>query len=351
MNYTNPAVPVAARRERLRRPQTASKLLCRFAPLLVKHPYEAGVQPAIVLFVSTVVEFRRKVVPDVGRVIRTLIPRLRPTFPNSANREVFYRHRLPVRITHWINALCILFLLGSGLNIFNAHPRLYWGNYGADADKAFFSIGSEDVADGTRGYARFGPWRVDTTGVLGWSKSEGEYVDRAWPDWMTIPSFQDLADARHWHFMFAWLLVINGAVYLIWGIVSRHFQKDIVPTGADIRAIPSSFVEHVKLKHPAGWTAKRYNPLQRLAYLSIILLISLMVLTGLTMSPGFDAVCPWLLDVFGGRQSARSIHFISASLIVLFVVVHLVEVVLAGAINEVRSMLTGRYAVPEEQES
>jgi thiosulfate reductase cytochrome b subunit len=351
MNSTNPAVPVAARRKRLRLPRTASEFLRRFAPLLVKHPYEAGVQPAIVLLVSTAVEFRRKVAPDVGRVIRTLIPRLRPTFPNSANREVFYRHRLPVRITHWINALCILFLVGSGLNIFNAHPRLYWGMYGADSDKAFFSIGSEDAADGTRGYVRFGPWRADTTGVLGWSKSEGEYVDRAWPDWMTIPSFQDLADARHWHFMFAWLLVINGAVYLTWGIVSRHFQKDIVPTGADIRAIPSSIVEHVKLKHPAGPAAKQYNPLQRLAYLGIIVLISLMVLTGLTMSPGFDAVCPWLLDVFGGRQSARSIHFISASLIVLFVVVHLVEVVLAGAINEVRSMLTGRYAVPEEHES
>jgi thiosulfate reductase cytochrome b subunit len=351
MNSTNPAVLVGARREQLRLPRTASEFLRWFAPLLVKHPYEAGVQPAIVLFVSTVVEFRRKVAPDVGRVIRKLIPRLRPTFPNSANREVFYRHRLPVRITHWINAMCILFLLGSGLNIFNAHPRLYWGKYGADADTPFFSIGSEDISGRTHGYAQLGQWRIDTTGVLGWSKSEGEYVDRAWPDWITIPSFQDLADARHWHFMFAWLLAINGALYLAWSIASRHLQRDIVPTAADIRAIPSSIVEHVKLKHPAGPAAKRYNPLQRLAYLGIILLISLMVLTGLTMSPGFDAVCPWLLDVFGGRQSARSIHFISASLIVLFVVVHLVEVVLVGAINEVRSMLTGRYAVPEEHES
>lgn len=294
----------------------------------------------------------REAARDVGRVIRSLIPRLRGASSNSAIGEVFYRHRLPVRITHWINALCILFLLGSGLNIFNAHPSLYWGKYGADADKPFFSIGSEDAAGGgTHGYVQLGPWRVDTTGVLGWSKSEGEYVDRAWPDWMTIPSFQDLADARHWHFLFAWLLAINGSVYLIWGVVSRHLKRDIVPTAADIRAIPSSIVEHVKLKHPAGVAAKRYNPLQRFAYLGVILLITLMVLTGLTMSPGFDAVCPWLLDVFGGRQSARSIHFISASLIVLFVIVHLVEVVLAGAINEVRSMLTGRYVVPEEHGS
>ena len=102
------------------------------------------------------------------------------------------------------------------------------------------------------------------------------------------------------------------------------------------------------LKHPTGEAAKRYNVLQRLAYLGVILLITVMVLTGLTMSPGFDAFFPWLLDLFGGRQTARSIHFISASLIVLFIIVHLVEVVLAGPINEVRSMLTGRYVVPKE---
>ncbi len=313
----------------------------------------------VVLCLSTVVDFRRKVTPDVWRkvtadvegVIRSLIPRVRRALSHSEAKEAFYRHRLPVRITHWINALCILFLLGSGLNIFNAHPRLYWGMYGADADRPFFSIGAEDASGGTRGYAQVAHWRIDTTGVLGWSKSDGEYDARAWPDWLTIPSFQDLADARHWHFMFAWLLAINGAAYLTWSVVSRHLQRDIVPTAVDIRAVPSSIVEHVKLKHPAGAAAKRYNPLQRFAYLGVIFLITLMVLTGLTMSPGFDAVCPWLLDIFGGRQSARSIHFIGASLIVLFVFVHLIEVVLAGPINEVRSMLTGRYVVPEERGS
>ena len=306
---------------------------------------------AVVSFISTVDDFRRKATADLEGAVRSSIPRLRWTSSKSASAEVFYRHRLPVRITHWINALCILFLLGSGLNIFNAHPRLYWGMYGADADKPFFSIGSEDVSGVTHGYVELGRWRVDTTGVLGWSKTDGEYDERAWPDWVTIPSFQDLADARHWHFLFAWLLAINGAVYLAWGIVSRHLKRDVVPTGADIRAIPSSVVEHVKLKHPAGEAAKHYNPLQRLAYLGVIVLITLMVLTGLTMSPGFDAVCPWLLDVFGGRQSARSIHFICASLIVLFVLVHLIEVVLAGPVNEVRSMLTGRYVVPKEHAS
>jgi thiosulfate reductase cytochrome b subunit len=117
----------------------------------------------------------------------------------------------------------------------------------------------------------------------------------------------------------------------------------------DIHAIPRSLLDHIKLKHPTGQAAKRYNPLQKLAYLGVIVLTALMVATGLTMSPGFDAVCPWLLDVFGGRQSARSIHFISASSIVLFVAIHLIEVLLAGPINEVRSMLTGQYVLPEER--
>ena len=261
----------------------------------------------------------------------------------------FYRHRAPVRLTHWINALCILFLLGTGLNIFNAHPRLYWGQVGADSNQPFFSLGAVDTVAGPQGITQVGPWHFNTTGVLGWSKADGEFQNRGWPEWLTIPSFQDLADARHWHFLFAWLLVINGIAYLAYSLTVRHLQKDIWPTHADIRAIPRSILDHLKLKHPTGDAARRYNVLQRLAYLGVILLIGLMVLTGLTMSPGIDAFLPWLLDLFGGRQSARSIHFLSASLIVLFVIVHLVEVVLAGPINEVRSMLTGRYRVPQDQ--
>lgn len=262
--------------------------------------------------------------------------------------ESFYRHSGTVRLTHWINALCILFLLGSGLNIFNAHPRLYWGKYGADADTPFFSIGAYDTPHGVRGITQIGSWEFDTTGVLGWSKYMGSYTARGWPSWITIPSFQDLADARHWHFLFAWVLAINGVVYLAWSLSTRHIQRDIWPTRADLRSIPRSVIDHILLRHPTGEAAKRYNVLQRFAYLGVIALITLMVLTGLTMSPGFDAFFPWLLDVFGGRQSARSLHFISASLIVLFVVVHLVEVMLAGPINEIRSMITGRYVVPED---
>ncbi len=268
-----------------------------------------------------------------------------------AASEGFYRHRAVVRLTHWINALAILFLLGSGLNIFNAQPNLYWGRYGSNAnppDHAFFSIGAFNTPDGPRGMTQIGSWQFDTTGVLGWSKVSGEYTARGWPSGITIPSFQDLADVRHWHFLFAAVLAINGLIYLSWSLWRRHLQHDIWPTMADLKAIPRAVLDHLKLKHPRGEAAKRYNVLQRLAYLGVIALITLMVLTGLTMSPGFDAVFPWLLDIFGGRQSARSIHFICAALIVLFVIVHLAEVVLAGPINEVRSMLTGYFVLPRE---
>lgn len=227
--------------------------------------------------------------------------------------EVIHRHSWPVRLTHWINALTIFIMVGSGLNIFNAHPRLYWGQAGANFDKPFLAL-------------------------------------HAWPGWLTIPSYMDLADARHWHFFFAWILLVNGALYLTWSLVSRHIQRNLWPTWKDLRDIPRSIVDHLKLRHPKGEAAKRYNVLQRLAYLGLVTLMIGMVVTGLSLSPGIDAFAPWLVVVLGGRQSARTLHFLFASAIVLFVVVHLIEVVLAGPFNEVRSMITGRYAVPPEHD-
>jgi thiosulfate reductase cytochrome b subunit len=263
-------------------------------------------------------------------------------------REVIYRHTLLVRLTHWLNALTIFIMIGSGLNIFNAHPHLYWGQKGSELDHPFLSIGAILTPAGPRGITTLGAARFDTTGFLGVASDHGHLLLKAWPSWLTLPGFQDLADARHWHFLFAWVLVANGLAYLAWSVVIRHLQRDLVPTVDDIKSIPRSVLDHIQLKHPTGEAAKRYNVLQRLAYLGLITLVALMVLTGLTMSPGFDAWAPWLLDLFGGRQSARSIHFLCASGIVAFIVVHLVEVVLAGPVNEVGSMITGRYAVPPD---
>jgi thiosulfate reductase cytochrome b subunit len=262
--------------------------------------------------------------------------------------EVIHRHTLVVRLSHWVNALAIFIMVGSGLNIFNAHPSLYWGQKGSELDRPFLAIGAIATPKGPRGATVIGPLHFDTTGVLGLSKVHGVATARGWPSWLTIPGFQDLADARHWHFFFAWVLTINALIYLIWSLFVRHLQRDIWPTVGDLEAIPSSVADHLRLRHPTGEAAKRYNVLQRLAYLGLILLVFLMIATGLTMSPGIDAAAPWLLDVFGGRQSARSIHFFCASLIVAFVIVHLIEVVLAGPINEVRSMITGRYVVRRE---
>lgn len=263
-------------------------------------------------------------------------------------REVIHRHAWPVRLTHWVNALTIFIMVGSGLNIFNAHPRLYWGQAGADHDKPFLALGAVQTSAGLQGRTIIGPLELDTTGVLGVSREDGEQTARGWPDWVTLPSYTDLADARHWHFFFAWVLVINGALYLAWSFASRHVQRDLWPTASDLRAIPRSIIDHIKLKHPKGEAAKRYNILQRLAYLGLVALVVAMVVTGLCMSPGFDAFAPWLVTALGGRQSARTLHFLFAGAIVLFIAVHLIEVVLAGAINEVRSMITGKYAVPPE---
>ena len=263
----------------------------------------------------------------------------------AAPRRV-YRHRLPVRLMHWINVVCLVVLLGSGLNIFNAHPALYWGH--DSSGKPWLSMRGENTTAGPIGKTRLGGTDFDTTGVLGLSEVNGRPTARAFPSWATIPGPQWLAMARRWHLFFAWLFVVNGVAYLLYTIFSRHLARDLVPTRFELRNVGRSILDHIKLKHPTGDAARRYNVLQKLAYLGVITLIVLMVLTGLTMSPGFNAVFPWLLDLFGGRQSARSIHFISACLIVLFVIVHLVEVVLAGPINEIRSMLTGDYRIPKD---
>ena len=265
----------------------------------------------------------------------------------AAAREVIYRHTFLVRLTHWINALAIFMLIGTGLNIFNAHPALYWGRAGDEFDRPILSIHAEAGANGApHGVLQIGALKLPGAGVLGWSKAGGQWTNRAWPDWITLPSFTDLADARHWHFMLAWVLAVNGAAYLVWSFAVRHVQRDLWPTRRDLRALPRDVLNHLKNKHPTGEAAKNYNVLQKLAYLGLIVLVAGMVVTGLAMSPGIDAAARWLPDVLGGRQSARSIHFVCMSLIALFILVHLSQVVLAGPLNEMRSIVTGRYAVP-----
>ncbi len=269
----------------------------------------------------------------------------------AAVQDRVYRHRVITRVCHWINLLCVTVLLMSGLQVFNAHPRLYWGQYGANADPAVLEMGVDQAPDGSPyGFTRVGRLSFNTTGVLGLSRAGGELTPRGFPAWITLPSVQDLATGRRWHFFFAWLFVINGAVYLAHTVLSRHLTKDLLLRREEARprALLQDVWDHMRLKTPVGEAATRYNPLQKIAYLGVIfLLLPLMLLTGLTMTPGMDAAWPWLLDLFGGRQSARTLHFATANLIVLFVLAHVAEVLISGAWNEIRSMITGWWTVKQ----
>ena len=189
-----------------------------------------------------------------------------------------------------------------------------------------------------------------TTGFLGASKGpDGEWAARGFPSWLTIPDSQWLAMARRWHLFFAWVFVINGACYVAYSLASRHLSRDLAPTGNDWRSIGQSIIDHIRFRHPRGEAAMRYNVLQKLAYLAVIfLLIPLIVLMGMAMSPWLDTVWPGWVDIFGGRQSARTIHFIVAWLLVAFVLVHVFEVIVSGLWNHLRSMITGRYRIEGE---
>lgn len=269
-----------------------------------------------------------------------------------ARTVLIRRHSIITRLTHWLNVLCLSFLLLSGLQIFNAHPELYWGHYGADGDPAVLTIGSAGYGDGLRGFVRLAGIELTTTGVLGVSSLDGEQTPRAFPAWATIPSFQDLATGRRWHFFFAWLFVINGVLYLGYSFLSGHFWRDLSPKREQLspRHLWREVLDHARLRFPEGEEARHYNALQKLTYLAVIIvLLPMMVLTGLTMSPGIDAVFPALVDLFGGRQSARTIHFMTATFLVLFVLVHVAMVVLSGPWNNMRSMITGRYAIQKRE--
>jgi thiosulfate reductase cytochrome b subunit len=269
----------------------------------------------------------------------------------TAANYLYYRHTLPVRVMHWINVVALTILLMSGLNIFSAHPALYWGKSSYTGRPPILEIESAtDASDRVTGITRIFGHEFVTTGLLGASKGpNGNLVGRAFPSWLTIPGGRWLAMARQWHLFFAWIFVINGLCYVAYSIVSRHLARDLSPTGTELRSIRESIVDHLHFRHPSGEASKRYNVLQKLTYLIVIfVLLPLVILMGLAMSPGFDTLWPGWVDIFGGRQSARTIHFIVAWLLVAFVLIHVFEVIITGLWNNLRSMITGRYRVEAE---
>lgn len=234
-----------------------------------------------------------------------------------ANGALVRRHRLSTRLWHWINAITLYVLFTSGLGIFNAHPRLYWGQYGANFDKAWLEL------------SRFSGW-------------------------LTLPAHYSLAMSRRWHLAFALVLGFSLLFYMLWSLVNGHIVRDLAFRKGELKPahVWRDIRRHARLRFPTGAAAMRYNVLQKASYIGVIFVaLPLMILTGLTMSPGMDAAWPWLLDMFGGRQSARSIHFITAWALVAFFVVHMLMVILAGPVNELRSMITGWYRLPKAEKS
>ncbi len=251
------------------------------------------------------------------------------------------RHRLATRLWHGINALCLLVLLMSGLTIFNAHPRLYWGEYGANDDYAWMAIGSSDRI----GYLRLGDARIETTGFLGnWKDSEGQTRTWAFPGWATIPSSYSLADGRRWHFFFAWIFAIGLTLFMIRSLWNRHIQTDLTMRKDEWRPshIWRSLRDHARISVIRQSWSEDYNVIQKLTYIGVIfILLPLMIFTGLAMSPAMDANWPVLTDLFGGRQSARSVHFLTAALLVLFFLIHMAMVLLSGPVRQIKAMILG----------
>ena len=220
-----------------------------------------------------------------------------------ANGPLIYRQRLATRLTHWLWAICLFFLLFSGLQIFNAHPVL--------------QIGLESGFDYDNAVAAFEV-----------------------PDALTMPSGRSLATGRVIHFFFAWGLVAVLVVWLVASLLNGHIRA-LIPSLADVRALPRDVVDHIRLRFHHS---RDYSVLQKLAYGGVLFVVLPgLVATGLTMSPGFNAVAPWLLDLFGGRQTTRTLHFGLMLALVLFFVVHMAMILLAGPLNEIRSIITGWY--------
>ncbi|WOE74503.1 cytochrome b/b6 domain-containing protein [Alterisphingorhabdus coralli] len=260
------------------------------------------------------------------------------------------RHGLVTRLWHWTNAVTLLVLLMSGFTIFNAHPRLYWGDTGNNFEPAWLAIGTSE----TRSYVRINRTKIPSTGVIGhWRDDAGRVQNWAFPDWATIPSRYDLAAGRQWHFFFAWILSISLLLFMVFSLFNKHIANDLHMRREDWspRNIAATLWHHVRLRFPKGREALRYNSLQKLSYIGVIFIaLPLMIATGLAMSPQMNAAMPWLPELFGGRQSARSWHFIIAFALVAFFLVHMLMVLLSGPIQQLRGITSGRVQISEGSE-
>ena len=221
------------------------------------------------------------------------------------------RHGALVRITHWIHTVSFVVLVLSGIAILLAHPRLYWGETGA----------------------REGPSLVD----------------------LPLPFVLDVpirGPGRYLHFLSAWICVLNGLLYVISGVFSRHFRRNLMPSKTVLSwsSISRVISNHLCLKRPIEEDSRSYNVLQRLSYVAVIfILFPLVIWTGLAMSPAVVSVFPEVVTSLGGQQSARTIHFFVSVALVLFLLVHIALVMLAGFWKRTRAMITGHSSAVKER--
>ena len=230
------------------------------------------------------------------------------------------RHSALVRVTHWLTTLSFLALLVTGVEILISHPRFYWGETGNVHTPPLFTL----RIPASRGTVPTGYGYV-LPDQNGWS--------------------------RYLHFESAWVAVLTGLLYVAFGFWKGHFRRNLLPAPSYLspRGLASALSRHVRFRRPSEEEAWSYNALQRLTYLLVIfVLFPLIIWTGLAMSPGFTSVFPAAVTVLGGRQSARTIHFFVSGILVLFLLVHVLMVCLAGFRNRVGAMITGRITTREE---
>jgi thiosulfate reductase cytochrome b subunit len=250
--------------------------------------------------------------------------------PEPEVSTVRVTHARWVRVSHWIVAASLLTLATTGVVILMAHPRLYWGEVGNDLTPALLELPiSRNYKHG--GWENRRPFFQDPASPISASRTYDIFNQNGW--------------GRSLHFLSAWLLVLPGVVYLLTGFARGHFRSHIWPRGAELapRRVWQDVVDHVRLRIPPGTGGPQYGILQKCAY-SVVVFVAfpLSVLTGLTMSPAITAAFPFLLSVFGGYQSARTIHFFAFITLGLFVIAHLVMVVVSGFGRQMRGMIFGR---------
>jgi Ni/Fe-hydrogenase b-type cytochrome subunit len=215
------------------------------------------------------------------------------------------RHALSTRLWHWVNAISLIVLFMSGLTISNAHRRLYWGQWGFEPAQAWLEL------------PRF-------------------------PGWATIPTHYSLAIARDWHVLFAWVFALSLLLFMLVALVNGHFRRDLVTRVREWKW--RLFAQEIReyLRFNFAHTGGKYGAMQKLSYAVVIfILLPLMIFSGMAISPGMGTSWPWLLDIFGGRQSARSIHFLCAFTLCAFTLIHILLVLLTGPFGQMRAMIFG----------